>query len=190
MPAVFGLVAIAATLLIALVSDDLDRVLRRYRGRSGRLLSARRATAAVPAAIASGTERAIALLRTRRIGLLGAPGWWVFDIAVLWACLEAFGAAPPPAVIVMAYFVGMLANTLPVPGGVGAVDGGMIAALIGFGLPPGYAIVSVLSYRALAFWLPIVPGVLAYAQLLRGPNAREPQAPTGGGEPAAAVGAR
>jgi hypothetical protein len=31
----------------------------------------------------------------------------------------------------MAYFVGMLANTLPVPGGIGAVDGGMIGALIG-----------------------------------------------------------
>jgi uncharacterized membrane protein YbhN (UPF0104 family) len=67
----------------------------------------------------------------------------------------------------MAYFVGMLANTLPVPGGIGAVDGGMIGALIGFGVDSGLAIVGVLSYRLFAFWLPITPGVLAYVQLLR-----------------------
>lgn len=67
----------------------------------------------------------------------------------------------------MSYFVGMLANTLPVPGGIGAVDGGMIGALIGFGVEPGLAIVGVLSYRLFAFWLPIAPGVVAYVQLLR-----------------------
>ena len=65
------------------------------------------------------------------------------------------------------YFVGMAANVLPVPGGIGAVDGGMIAALVGFGVPAGPALVGVLSYRALAFWLPIVPGAVAYVQLLR-----------------------
>jgi uncharacterized membrane protein YbhN (UPF0104 family) len=75
-------------------------------------------------------------------------------------------------VIVMAYFVGMLANTLPVPGGIGAVDGGMIAALIGFGVAGGVAVVSVLTYRAFAFWLPVIPGAIAYLQLLRDPAPR------------------
>lgn len=46
----------------------------------------------------------------------------------------------------------------------------MIAALIGFGVSGGRAIVGVLSYRALAYWLPIVPGTVAYLQLLRAPN--------------------
>jgi putative heme transporter len=73
----------------------------------------------------------------------------------------------------MAYFVGMLANTLPVPGGLGAVDGGMIGALIGFGVDASLAIVAVLTYRLFAFWLPIAPGVIAYLQLLQEEPAQE-----------------
>ena len=84
--------------------------------------------------------------------------WWGFDIAVLWACFKAFGEAPSFAVITVAYFVGMLANTLPLPGGVGGVDGGMVGALIAFGVEPELALIAVLAYRGFAFWLPIVPG--------------------------------
>ncbi len=65
----------------------------------------------------------------------------------------------------MAYYVGMLANLLPLPGGIGGVDGGMIGALIAFGVPSSLAIVSVLTYRAFAFWLPTIPGAIAYLQL-------------------------
>jgi uncharacterized protein (TIRG00374 family) len=111
-------------------------------------------------------REALRCVRAGDARLAGAVGWWAFDIAVLWACLRAFGDPPAISVIVMAYFVGMTANLLPVPGGVGGVEAGMIGALIGFGVPGGLAIVAVLSYRAFAFWLPIVPGALAYAQLL------------------------
>jgi hypothetical protein len=61
----------------------------------------------------------------------------------------------------------MLANTLPLPGGIGGVDGGMIGALIAFGVDPGLAVLAVLGYRGFAFWLPIAPGALAYLQLRR-----------------------
>jgi uncharacterized protein (TIRG00374 family) len=70
-------------------------------------------------------------------------------------------------VIVMAYYVGMIANTLPLPGGVGGVDGGMIGAFVAFDVPFGYATVAVLVYRGFAFWLPTIPGGLAYLQLRR-----------------------
>jgi len=63
--------------------------------------------------------------------------------------------------------VGTAANAFPVPGGVGSVDAGMIAALIAFGVDGGLAIVGVLSYRALAFWLPTIPGTLAFLSLTR-----------------------
>jgi uncharacterized membrane protein YbhN (UPF0104 family) len=66
----------------------------------------------------------------------------------------------------MAYFVGTLGNLLPLPGGVGGVEAGMIAALIGFGVAGGLAIVAVLAYRAFAFWIPLVPGSIAYVQLV------------------------
>jgi uncharacterized protein (TIRG00374 family) len=98
---------------------------------------------------------------------LGAIAWWGFDIAVLWACFHAFGASPPKGVIVMAYFIGMLGNTLPLPGGIGGVDGGMIGAFAAFGVHVQVAIVAVLAYRAFAFWLPTLPGGIAYLQLRR-----------------------
>lgn len=169
-PAIFGATVIVVALAIATLSDDLEGVFARFAAKGSDASSARKVLVAIPATISSGVHGAVGLLRAPRPGLLGAIGWWAFDIAVLWASLEAFGAAPPVAVIVMAYFVGMLANTLPIPGGIGAVDGGMIAALIGFGVSGGLAIVGVLSYRAFAFWLPIVPGTIAYLQLLRAPE--------------------
>jgi uncharacterized protein (TIRG00374 family) len=61
----------------------------------------------------------------------------------------------------------MLGNLLPLPGGVGGVDGGMIGAFIGFGVDDGLAVVAVLTYRAFAFWLPTIPGAIAFFQLRR-----------------------
>ena len=103
------------------------------------------AAAAGAAAVASGVRGALAMLRRGDPSLLGAVAWWGFDIAVLWACLRAFGEAPTVAVITMAYFAGTLGNLLPLPGGVGGVEGGMIGALIGFGVPgPGRGVGAVL----------------------------------------------
>jgi uncharacterized protein (TIRG00374 family) len=93
--------------------------------------------------------------------------WWAFDIACLWACFNAFGESPAVGVLVLGYFVGMLANTLPLPGGVGGVDGGMIGMFVAFGVNPAAAIVAVLAYRFFAFWLPIAPGALSYVTLRR-----------------------
>lgn len=117
--------------------------------------------------VAAGVRGALGLARSFEPGLLGGFAWWGFDIAVLWASFHAFGVAPPVAVIVMGYFVGTLANTLPLPGGVGGVDGGMIGAFLAFGVDPGTAVLAVLSYRAIAFWLPTLPGLVAYFQLRR-----------------------
>ena len=104
---------------------------------------------------ATGSARfvcALALVRAREPGLLGAVVWWGCDILVLWASLHAYGAEPAIAVVTMAYFVGQLGNTLPLPGGVGGVEGAMVAGLVAFGEPAGLAIAGVLTYRALAFW--------------------------------------
>ena len=112
-------------------------------------------------------RQSLRMVRRADPGLLGALLWWAADIAVLWACFNAFGAAPELAVVVMAYFVGMLANTLPLPGGIGGVDGGMIGALIAFGVEPSLALVAVVGYRGFAFWLPILPGAVAWVSLRR-----------------------
>jgi uncharacterized membrane protein YbhN (UPF0104 family) len=165
-PAIFGASVIAIFLAVSLVPGDFDRLVKRWShgGRLGRW-AVRAATA--PAAAASGVRTAIDLVRTRDVNLLGAIAWWGFDIAVLWACFHAFGGSPPTAVVIMAYFVGMLANTLPLPGGIGGVDGGMIGAFSAFGVPVPLAVVAVLAYRGFAFWLPTLPGAVAYLQLRR-----------------------
>jgi putative heme transporter len=166
-PAIFGATVIAIFLSVSLLPRDFDRLVARWRRDGGAVgrIAGRLATA--PATAATGVRTAIALVRDRDPYLLGAICWWGFDIAVLWACFHAFGDAPPQAVIVMAYFVGMFGNALPLPGGIGGVDGGMIGAFTAFGVPVEISVVSVLAYRAIAFWLPTLPGAVAYLQLRR-----------------------
>ncbi len=105
------------------------------------------------------------LIRERRFGLLGAVAYWGFDIAVLGVSCRAFGSVVPVAVLVMAYFLGTLGSLLPLPGGIGGVEGGMIGALVAFGIPGGQAVIGVLAYRAISFWLPTLPGVAGYIAL-------------------------
>ena len=114
--------------------------------------------------VGTGVRDAIALLRSGDLRLLGAPAYWAFDAAVLWAMLEAFGAAPSFAVVVLAYFVGQVGNTLPIPG---AVSGGMAGVLIACGVPADLAVVSVLAYRSIAIWLPAPIGLAALRPLRR-----------------------
>ena len=70
------------------------------------------------------------------------------------------------AVVIQGFFVGMFANN-PLPGGVGGVDAGMIGAFALFDLGLGSATLfaAVLTYRLIAFWLPLVPGIIAFFQL-------------------------
>jgi putative heme transporter len=166
-PAIFGAAVIGVFLAVSLLPGDFERLVARWTSGGGRLAELARRIATAPAAAASGVRTAIALVRSRDPHLLSAVTYWGFDISVLWCCFHAFGHAPPQAVIVMAYFVGMFGNVLPLPGGIGGVDGGMIAAFTAFGVELELAIVSVLTYRAFAFWLPTLPGAIAYLQLRR-----------------------
>ncbi|CAB4879897.1 unannotated protein [freshwater metagenome] len=164
-PALFGLVVLALGASCALIPGQIDRRLAGWAHGSGRTASMLVQLSKVPAAIGDGVREALRLVREREWGITGAGLWWLFDVLTLWAAFHAFGSPPPLAVIVMAYFIGMLANLLPLPGGIGGVDGGMIGALLAFGVDSSLAVVSVLTYRAFAFWLPTVPGVVAYLQL-------------------------
>jgi uncharacterized protein (TIRG00374 family) len=166
-PAIFGAAVIAVFLAVSLVPGDFDRLVARWTSGGGRLGRLAERVAAAPAAAASGVRTALDLMRSRDPYLLGAVAWWGFDIGVLWACFHAFAGRPPVGVIVMSYFVGMIGNTLPLPGGIGGVDGGMIGAFSAFGVPVEISVVSVLAYRVFAFWLPTLPGAVAYLQLRR-----------------------
>ena len=83
-----------------------------------------------------GTAEAVQILRSgdRRV-LAGSIGYWAFDNAVLWATFHAFGLSPPLTVILMGYLIGQLGGLLPIPGGIGGIDGGLIGTLIVYGAP-------------------------------------------------------
>jgi uncharacterized protein (TIRG00374 family) len=166
-PAAFGAGVIVLALAFRLVPDDMSHLLARLSGGSERRRRILHGISTIPRTIHDGVVGALALVRRPKLELLGALGYWAFDIATLWAAFRAYGGAPPIAVVVMSYFVGTLANVIPIPGGIGGVEGGMIGCFIAFGVDGSTAVLAVLSYRALSFWLPTLPGALAYFQLRR-----------------------
>jgi putative heme transporter len=108
----------------------------------------------------------VRLIRRHDWRLLGAVAYWLLDNLVLYASLAAFGAAPSFWVVAMAYLVGMLANALPVPGGLVAVEGGLVGMLILFGVGPASVVLAaVVVYRAISLWVPAVIGSVAFLSL-------------------------
>ena len=164
-PAVLAAVSFAVFLAIAVVPDDVERRLSRFDPAHPRVSRLVARLAAGPASLSGGTRFALHKVRHPDAAMTGTVTWWGFNILVLYAAFRAYGDAPPAAVLVMGFFVGMLANLLPLPGGIGGVDGGMIGALAAFGVDGGLALVAVLTYRLFAFWLPSIPGAIAYFQL-------------------------
>jgi uncharacterized protein (TIRG00374 family) len=164
-PATLALVVTVLGLSIALVPTDFERRLQTLALRHGRVGRLAQRAATVPATASLGIRDALAHLRSRDPALLGAVVYWACQIGCLWASFRAFGDSPALAVIVVAFFVGMLGNLLPLPGGIGGVDGGMIGAFAAFNVDTGLAVVAVLVYRGFTFWLPTIPGVIAYLQL-------------------------
>ena len=114
------------------------------------------------ALLGASVRDALGFVRSGDARLLGAPAWWAFDAAVLWATFHALGEPPALAVLAFAYFAGQVGNTIPVPG---AVSGGMVGTLLAFGVAPDLALSSVLAYRAVAIWLPAPIGLAALGAL-------------------------
>ncbi|MET0615519.1 MAG: lysylphosphatidylglycerol synthase transmembrane domain-containing protein [Thermoleophilaceae bacterium] len=159
---------IALFLMIAAIPDDFERRIQHY-ARGYRRARYLQRIATGPATLAMGTRTAIAYIRHPQRGVLalgGAVGFWAANIGILWASFKAFGGHVPFGVLVQGFFLGMAANLIPSPaGGVGAVDAGMIGAFALFGIDEGVVFPAVLTYRVIAFWLPIPPGIVAFIQL-------------------------
>jgi uncharacterized protein (TIRG00374 family) len=169
-PAAVAGVLIVVIGLMALIPADVERRMAIW-GEGHRFVGLWRRLGTVPDTIASGTRTAIAFVREPKRGglaLAGSIGFWAANIAALWASFKAFDVHVTFGVIVQGYFVGMVANLIPgAPGGVGTVDAGMIGAYVLFGLPGESVFAAVLVYRLFAFWLPVIPGFIAFLQLRR-----------------------
>jgi uncharacterized membrane protein YbhN (UPF0104 family) len=159
LPAAAALATILGTLALARWAGRAAT--RRDERGGGRLLVALRA-------LSDGVADALVLIRRRDWRLLGAVAYWLFDNLALYACLAAFGDAPTVWVVLMAYLVGMLANSIPIPGGLVAVEGGLVGMLLLFGVrPASNVVVAVVIYRAISLWVPALIGSLAFVGLRR-----------------------
>jgi uncharacterized protein (TIRG00374 family) len=131
----------------------------------------RRAVSGARRALVGGIAEAIEIMRSPDpLLVVGAIGYWAFDNAVLWATFHAFGAAPALSIVLMGYLIGQLGGLLPLPGGLGGIDGGLLGTLVVYGAPAALTAAAVLGYRVILFWLPLVVGALAFASLRRGLN--------------------
>ena len=100
------------------------------------------------------------------MAVLFAFGNWVLDATVLWVCLAAFGEVVHPGLLLTAYGAANLLGLLPVtPGGLGVIEGVLMPALVAFGVGGGAAVLGVLSWRVVQFWLPMPVGGVAYLAL-------------------------
>jgi uncharacterized membrane protein YbhN (UPF0104 family) len=115
-------------------------------------------------ALGGAVRHALSIVRHPDPRLAGALAWWGFDLFVLWATFNAFGEPPAATVLVLGYFLGQVANTVPLPG---AASGGMVGAFLALGMPAEVVLPAVLAYRAIAIWTPVPAGAAALAGLRR-----------------------
>ena len=153
LPAAVGLLVLV---LFLLLPRYVDRIVRRIEpGRLHTFL----------------TETAASVRDTKRLvfhpdwRLLGAVGYLWFDIAVLVACFVAAGHTPPLAPVVLAYQIGYLSNFIPVPGGIGVLDGSLIGMLVVYGVGGTAATAATLAYHAISLWVPAIWGTIAFTVL-------------------------
>jgi uncharacterized protein (TIRG00374 family) len=170
-PAAVGGVGLLFLVAVSFIPEDLQRGIRKLESRGTRTAKVASAGAKAIGTLASGVRTAAVHLRHPRrsaLTLAGALGWWAGNIGILWTCFHAFGVLVPFGVLVMGFFVGMVANLAPSPAaGTGTVDVGLIGAFVLFGVDAETVFPAILTYRLVGFWLPIPVGVLAFVQLRR-----------------------
>jgi uncharacterized membrane protein YbhN (UPF0104 family) len=116
--------------------------------------------------LGQGIRDAVLLLRQRSTGVLvGGVGLTAFDIAVLGVSFRALGASPPLGVLVLGYLIGQLGGNLPIPGGIGGLDGGLIGTFALYHQPLATTTAAVLVYHFIALWVPALLGSAAFVQL-------------------------
>jgi uncharacterized membrane protein YbhN (UPF0104 family) len=162
-PATGALLVIGAVLVVPRLGDASPRP-----PDAGRT---RRAIREARGALVGGAREAVEMVRSRNLLVIaGAVGYWAWDNAVLWAAFHAFGYSPPITVILLGYLIGQLGGLLPLPGGLGGIDGGLIGTLIVYGTPAAATTAAVLVYRVILFWLPLLVGGAAFISLRRALN--------------------
>jgi uncharacterized protein (TIRG00374 family) len=166
-----SLATITVLLVVVVLPSLLDRVTLSAASPAatdGRRERARGLAITASGTVAEGVRETVSVLRARPLAIAGSVGYMAFDIAVLAACFAATGSAVPPlGILVLAYTVGQLGGLIPLPGGIGATDGGLIAAFVLYGASIGPVAAAVLLYRAVQLGVPALLGPPAFLLLHR-----------------------
>ena len=141
----------------------LPRIATRYESR----LSSHRRMAIGVRTTAQGVRGAKRILFTAEWLTIGAWAYLLCDIAVLWVCLHALGQSPEFAAVILAYQIGYIANAIPIPGGIGVLDAGLVGMLVVYGVPSTPAAAAEVVYHAIALWVPASIGTIGYLLLRR-----------------------
>jgi uncharacterized membrane protein YbhN (UPF0104 family) len=161
----FGAAALAATVIVL----ALPAVLRPVEPPAPS--SARRLAAIwwfARYSLGQGLRDAVQLLRQRSLGVIvGSVGTVTFDLAVLGVSFLAFGYSPAIGVLALGYLIGQLGGNIPVPGGIGGVDLGLIGTFALYHQPLATTTAAVLVYHAISLWVPGLLGSVAFVQLRR-----------------------
>jgi uncharacterized protein (TIRG00374 family) len=160
LPAAAAVLAIVGTLALGRLAGRLHSRYQPERDGSKRV--------AALGAIADGVNEALVLLREHDRQLIaGAIGYLAFDVMIVWATFHAFGSSPDLVIIWIAYLIGELGGLLPVPGGIGGVDLGLVGTFVLYGVGVTAATAAVLAYRTIALWVPALVGTAAFVGLRR-----------------------
>ena len=161
-------VAAAAAALALFAGRLAKRWGRRLERRGHELSRFQRLLMKSLSALGEGVEQAVELLREADMVLiLGLIAYLAFDVMIVWATFRALGPAPPLAILWMAYLIGELGGLIPVPGGIGGVDAGLVGTLALYNVSLASAAGAVLAYRAIALSVPAIVGGGAFVALRR-----------------------
>lgn len=170
----YGFAALAGVFLLLAFFGTILLITRGQKRADGWLrAAARRVPALNPDKISNLLGKVadrITLLINNRRTLWWAFTWaglnWLLDAACLWVFVWSFGHAISPIDLLVAYGLANIFAAIPItPAGLGVVEGVLIPTLVGFGVPHSQAILAVLAYRLVNFWIPIPIGGAAYASL-------------------------
>jgi len=174
---IYGIAAGAGVLLMAAFGGVVVLLLR---GRRWAMDAVHRMADHVPFINGDAVARVVEVIATRLQTLLRQPVllrragvWaaanWLLDAACLWVFVAAFGKFVSPIDLMVAYGLANVLAVIPItPSGLGVIEGVLIPTLVGFGVPSHKALLAVLGYRVVNFWLPIPVGGISYLTLRLG----------------------
>jgi uncharacterized membrane protein YbhN (UPF0104 family) len=153
LPAAIAFVVAAGAIAIAVWAEKLARRVKNQRIAQGITV------------VANGVTGTVAILRRRSWRVIGTWVDLLGSIGVLWASLIAVGDHLPFGIVTMGYLVGQIAQVIPVPGGIGAIDAGVTGALVAYGAPATVTTAGELISHGIDLAVPIVTGIIAFVFL-------------------------